>query len=273
MNRTAIADRCRARVAALGLGSCTVCFPDEEPAGDADTLCFVGPADRRPPGRTLVATFPVETTRPLHELLSSVLPLLGRPFRPGAIFSHVGSRPCSRRMGKMPVRFWIKDELVTPRIRRDRIVRPIAACLATVGGVGLLPAIGANTASILTCAAILLAGDFVGAATAAAWLAIFSTVLSVAIEAPAGRHFLSEDAREFVLDEVAGMAVALCFLPAAPQPWLFVIALLAFRFFDILKPGIQWVEKLPIPGKVAWDDVLAGLYAGIVVLIAAKLAG
>lgn len=272
MNRDAIADRCRARAEALGLGSCAVRFSDEDATGDADTLCLAGASLRQPRGRTLVASFPVETTQPLHELLSGFLPMLGRPFRPGAIFSHVGTRACSRRETGMSVSFWMKDELVTPHIRRDRILRPIAAWLATVGGVGLLPAIGANVASVLTCAAIFLAGSFADPSTIAVGVAVLSTLLSVAVEKAAERHFLSEDAREFVLDEVAGMAVALCFLPAKPHVWLFVAAFVAFRFFDILKPGIQWVEKLPIPGKVAWDDVLAGLYAGIVVSIVATVA-
>jgi phosphatidylglycerophosphatase A len=55
-------------------------------------------------------------------------------------------------------------------------------------------------------------------------------------------------------------------------PWAVVAGFFAFRFFDIFKFGIDWVERLPVGGKVVWDDVLAGVYAGVVVAGVAALA-
>jgi phosphatidylglycerophosphatase A len=270
-DRAAITERCRDHAAALVPGaSCNVRF-DGEDGEDADLLCVVGKASLPIPDRTRIAIFPVQTMLPLHAMLSALAPAIGRPFRPGAIFSHVGGRSCAQTVRGIRAEYWLRNSLITPRLRTDRFLLPAAARLATVGGIGNLPAIGANIASVVTCIGVFLAGRAWDPVVVAAWTAILSALLCLLVEKAAARYFLSDDAREFVLDEVTGMAVALCFLPAAPPSWLFVVALVAFRFFDILKPGIQWVERLPIPGKVMWDDALAGLYAGLVVLIVAKL--
>ena len=68
------------------------------------------------------------------------------------------------------------------------------------------------------------------------------------------------DSNKVVIDEVAGMAIALLFVPK--NNWYLMIALVAFRFFDIVKPlGIRKAEKLPKGWGVMADDILAGLYA------------
>jgi phosphatidylglycerophosphatase A len=94
-------------------------------------------------------------------------------------------------------------------------------------------------------------------------VAILSTLASVLLEGWAGRRFLAEDPREFVLDEVAGMAVTWAMLPPGSPIWLIGVGFLFFRIFDIFKWGVHWVEGLPIRGKIVWDDVLAGVYAGL----------
>ena len=41
-----------------------------------------------------------------------------------------------------------------------------------------------------------------------------------------------------------------------------------FRFFDILKPlGIKQAEKLPSGYGIMADDILSGIYGGIVILL------
>ncbi|HEY4008749.1 MAG TPA: phosphatidylglycerophosphatase A, partial [Acidobacteriaceae bacterium] len=67
-----------------------------------------------------------------------------------------------------------------------------------------------------------------------------------------------------VIDEVAGQLVALiaCF-PDWPHA---LLALLLFRFFDILKPWpIRRLESLPAGTGIVVDDLGAGVYALIVV--------
>lgn len=71
------------------------------------------------------------------------------------------------------------------------------------------------------------------------------------------------DSERVVVDEFAGMALALFLLP---HHWLAgLLALLLFRFFDIAKPlGIRAMERLPGGYGVMADDVLAGLYTNAV---------
>ncbi|MBL0359017.1 MAG: phosphatidylglycerophosphatase A [Chitinophagaceae bacterium] len=69
-----------------------------------------------------------------------------------------------------------------------------------------------------------------------------------------------KDSSKVVIDEVAGMAVTLLYIP---HHIIFLLTgLILFRFFDIVKPlGIRQMEKLPAGWGVMADDVLAGVYS------------
>lgn len=92
-----------------------------------------------------------------------------------------------------------------------------------------------------------------------------ATVLAFGIGWWASDHYVRntgrEDPSEVVIDEVAGIWLTLCFMP---QEWLFyVLAFVAFRFFDILKPWpVSWADRRIKGGLgIMLDDMLAGLYA------------
>lgn len=69
-----------------------------------------------------------------------------------------------------------------------------------------------------------------------------------------------KDSNKVVIDEVAGMAITLLYVPQ--NIWYLIISLAAFRFFDIVKPlGIKKTEELPKGWGVMADDILAGIYA------------
>lgn len=74
----------------------------------------------------------------------------------------------------------------------------------------------------------------------------------------------SHDASEIVIDEVAGVWLALCFAPISLLGYITAAAL--FRFFDILKPWpIGWADKkLPGGFGIMTDDMIAGLAAGLI---------
>jgi len=90
------------------------------------------------------------------------------------------------------------------------------------------------------------------------------------------------DPSEIVIDEVVGQWIAL--LPVAIGAahsgagfwalWPGVLtAFIAFRAFDILKPGpVGWADRKEGPLGVMLDDVIAGLMAVPVVLVGAWLA-
>ncbi|MBK5932991.1 phosphatidylglycerophosphatase A [Rhodovulum imhoffii] len=89
------------------------------------------------------------------------------------------------------------------------------------------------------------------------------------------------DKSEFVIDEVAGMWVALwpvsigatlarADILALYPGW--IAAFLCFRLFDIVKPGpIGWADRRKTPLGVMLDDIFAGIAAATVVLILAFL--
>jgi phosphatidylglycerophosphatase A len=83
----------------------------------------------------------------------------------------------------------------------------------------------------------------------------------------------TEDPGWIVIDEVCGIFMSLAFYPTETivvHPWILAIAFGLFRFFDILKPlGIHKMEKLPGAWGVMADDLLGGIYAGILLWLSA----
>jgi phosphatidylglycerophosphatase A len=78
-----------------------------------------------------------------------------------------------------------------------------------------------------------------------------------------------KDHQRVVIDEVAGMCIALLWIPVTPINLL--IGLLLFRFFDIVKPlYIKKIENWPGGWGVMFDDILAGVYANILLHVFLK---
>jgi len=72
-----------------------------------------------------------------------------------------------------------------------------------------------------------------------------------------------KDNKKVVIDEVAGMCIALIAVPGSYAGIL--AALILFRFFDIAKPlYIRATEKLPGGWGVMMDDIVAGIYANLI---------
>ncbi len=82
--------------------------------------------------------------------------------------------------------------------------------------------------------------------------------------------FGRKDSGKIVIDEAAGMMIALLFLPM--EPAYMAAAFVTFRLFDIFKPfPIRMAERVPSPLGVVLDDVIAGIYANITVRAGAAL--
>ena len=81
------------------------------------------------------------------------------------------------------------------------------------------------------------------------------------------------DPSEVVLDELIGVLIALAFVPWE-LPWV-VAAFVLFRLFDIAKPGpVGWADRnLKNYVGIMLDDVIAGLLAGGVLIIARVVLG
>jgi len=78
--------------------------------------------------------------------------------------------------------------------------------------------------------------------------------------------FWGKDSSKVVIDEVAGMMVSLLFIPIVLK---YVLAgLVLFRILDIAKPlFIKRMEALPKGWGVMGDDVVAGVYANLLLQV------
>jgi phosphatidylglycerophosphatase A len=85
-----------------------------------------------------------------------------------------------------------------------------------------------------------------------------------------GMH--GEDSSRIVIDEFAGMQVT--FLMLEPSLAVGAIGFFLFRFFDIVKPfPINRSQKLSGGAGVVVDDLIAGLYARIALMILISITG
>lgn len=90
------------------------------------------------------------------------------------------------------------------------------------------------------------------------------TVIASFWIAGAAEKFVGHDAKKIVIDEWAGMFVALLWVPFRIGPY--ILALIFFRLFDALKPWpANRAEKLPGGIGVTMDDVVAGIQANLAV--------
>ena len=99
-------------------------------------------------------------------------------------------------------------------------------------------------------------------------LTVLFTVLSIPAVGCAEAEW-GHDSPRVVVDEMVGMWVALCAVPATRDWWWPLAALILFRLFDIYKPlGCRWIDR-NIPGVwgVMLDDILAGVYAALVLAV------
>lgn len=96
-------------------------------------------------------------------------------------------------------------------------------------------------------------------------------VLGIYLCGVTGRALGEHDHGGMVWDEFVGFWLVLVFVPFDGVWWL--AAFVVFRVFDILKPWpIRWLDRRVQGGfGVMLDDLLAGLYALIVLLVSERL--
>jgi len=137
-------------------------------------------------------------------------------------------------------------------------------------GVGRLPKVPGTFGSLAAAPAVWLMW-VLGPVIGAIFLVVF---LGLAVRAAGITEQIlgQRDPGVIVVDEVAGMLVSLYLLPAS---WGFLVGgFFLFRLFDITKPfPVRHLERIPGGAGVVLDDVMAGLYANLVLRVAASLWG
>lgn len=121
---------------------------------------------------------------------------------------------------------------------------------------------------------------------ALALLILSASIACVVLGKWAEQKFQGKDPGVVVLDEVAGMAVALLWLPMAAittgenttSVYVAVIMTIAaafflFRIFDIIKiPPANLMEQFPGGWGILLDDIVAGLYVNIILQVFLRFA-
>lgn len=156
------------------------------------------------------------------------------------------------------------------------LVQRLAVALATAGGIGYAP-IAPGTAGSAAAVALFL---LVSRLSPPVYLLGVAAIAAVGVWAAAEseRAFGRSDDGRIVIDEVAGQLLTfapLVWTGGGNAPGLLVTGFVAFRCFDIWKPGpVRWAERGFSGGRfsgglgVMADDLLAGLLAAGVVVLA-----
>jgi phosphatidylglycerophosphatase A len=156
-----------------------------------------------------------------------------------------------------------------PEMSATPFLTRVAVGVATGGGLGFLRpgpgtwgSLGAGAVAYALALMIpsswwmLLMLGLVTACMGLAWLSM----------PRATTHFARKDPAQVVIDEVAGVWLAVALIPAsvvAHEPfWSVILAVFFFRVFDIAKPWpINWLERIPGTFGIMADDAVAGIVA------------
>ncbi|AKD56828.1 phosphatidylglycerophosphatase A family protein [Spirosoma radiotolerans] len=142
--------------------------------------------------------------------------------------------------------------------------------IATGLGIGYIRKGGGTVASVVCCAVWYMTQLH---ATHPGGFTFFFPVLITVVLTVVGiwsatvvEQQWGKDNYRVVIDEIAGMCISLLFVPITLKSLL--TGLFLFRLFDIAKPlGIRKLEQLKGGWGVMLDDVLAGLYANVLLQV------
>ncbi|MCA3378325.1 MAG: phosphatidylglycerophosphatase A [Roseomonas sp.] len=138
--------------------------------------------------------------------------------------------------------------------------------VATMGGVGRLKPAPGTWGSLLVLPAALLGP------VATLSLAILVTIIGFCAVRDVLRETPDQDPGWIVVDEAAGMLIALAGLSVDANIWGVLIAFSLFRIFDILKPWpISWADQQEGAFGVMLDDIVAGALAALALILARPL--
>jgi len=141
-----------------------------------------------------------------------------------------------------------------------------ASAIATFFGIGRMrpgPGTWGSAAAMLLWAAIAYELQPSLRIPGAIALALVATLVGIPAATQVARASGGKDPQFVVIDEVGGQLIALI---AVPLTWkTFLAGFILFRCFDILKPPpVRQLERLPEGFGIVLDDVMAGIYAWIV---------
>jgi phosphatidylglycerophosphatase A len=159
-----------------------------------------------------------------------------------------------------------------PRVVSGRVVTMadrLALAVASAGGVGFAPVASGTAGSFVAAVALWL---IPGSSPMLLAALVVVTAAGVWAGARAERMLGHKDPRAVVIDEVAGMMLSVLLVPRTPA--VLAVAFVFFRIFDVWKPfPAHQSQALPGGWGIMADDLIAGVYALVVVLLARAFSG
>jgi phosphatidylglycerophosphatase A len=153
--------------------------------------------------------------------------------------------------------------------KRPGFVDRLAFAIASAGGAGCSPLVPGTVGSFVTLVALWLI-PFSQLALFATFVAV--TLLGIWAGGRVERTLGTKDPGVVVIDEVAGMILSVLTLPRTVG--VLLAAFVLFRIFDIWKPfPARQSQSLAGGLGVMIDDVIAGLYALLLLLASRALLG
>lgn len=143
-------------------------------------------------------------------------------------------------------------------------MKKLILLLATVGGAGKAPVAPGSVGTLAGMVIVYLVHPLPYHIYTITTLVF--CLIAVWVASAAATITQRKDPQEVVIDEVAGLLVTMAF---HPWSWMTVIVgYVAFRVFDTWKPfPCRRFEKFPSGWGIVLDDVMAGVYANIVLWI------
>lgn len=135
--------------------------------------------------------------------------------------------------------------------------------VATMAGIGRLKPAPGTWGSLVVLPAALLGP------LPALLLALLVTLIGFYAVREVLRDAPDQDPGWIVVDEAAGMLLALAGLSLDASIWGVLIAFALFRVFDILKPWpVSWADQQKGAFGVMLDDIVAGALVALVLILA-----
>lgn len=142
----------------------------------------------------------------------------------------------------------------------------ITLALATVFGVGYTP-LAPGTAG---CFPAVLVFVLIKNPVHFFIFTLISVIVAFLVSSPAEKLFGKKDCKLIVIDDFSGMLVTFLFIPLSIR--YLVCGFFLFRMLDMLKiPPANIIERYPGSRGVVGDDLVAGVYANLILQAARGL--
>jgi phosphatidylglycerophosphatase A len=150
----------------------------------------------------------------------------------------------------------------------DTAVSSFWIFISSISGIGYFPIASATAATLIQASIVFVFFEEFSLYE----IPFLVLLLIVAVKSSSeAEKILGHDAQEIVIDEVCGFMVTVLFLDRMSLS-VILTAFFLFRFFDILKPWpVKRSQHLPRGYGIVIDDVLAGIYANLILRLLSGL--